>query len=397
MLTASTSAPADLSGRKRKSDPGVDVDTVVLSIIETLRGEQLFSSIEEDDWEVLTKKVRKNPTLPKMSRPFTEARPFYSSLFEPKIGSINLFEDETADPAADEDEELTVPDIYCEAADALRKNELWENIREHVVMETSCRTAIDLILLTAIKLAQQQIDQNEDVDSAIRARHSPDDNSRGWVVLHQEVDIPDQALLTKVSFHGVLDYLIGIVSTEFARQALKSGKFLDRNKLRIRGEFLDDTQNLLATVTESKAKLTGHNPAAWAQVTAQGAAMTVLTHRPSVMATLTDGVIWRFARISKIPDENRSIQRASSSSKSRPSPTARPATNRRKSEQLATSSSKRSSLPTVSEKRPPFTSACTRDLDIFDAGDLAIILRLLTLTIIASPEEFVEQALAGST
>jgi hypothetical protein len=63
MLTASTSAPADLSGRKRKSDPGVDVDTVVLSIIETLRGEQLFSSIEEDDWEVLTKKVRKNPTV----------------------------------------------------------------------------------------------------------------------------------------------------------------------------------------------------------------------------------------------------------------------------------------------------------------------------------------------
>lgn len=55
------------------------------------------------------------------------------------------------------------------------------------------------------------------------------------------------------------------------------GKFLDRNKLRIRGEFLDDTQNLLATVTESKATLTGHNPAAWAQVTAQGAAMTVLT------------------------------------------------------------------------------------------------------------------------
>jgi hypothetical protein len=58
-------------------------------------------------------------------------------LFEPEIGSINLFEDETADPAADEDEELTVPDIYCEAADALRKNELWENIREHVVMDVS--------------------------------------------------------------------------------------------------------------------------------------------------------------------------------------------------------------------------------------------------------------------
>jgi hypothetical protein len=76
-----------------------------------------------------------------MSRPFTEARPFYSSLFEPEIGSINLFEDETADPAADEDEELTVPDIYCEAADALRKNELWENIREHVVMEVSIGAA----------------------------------------------------------------------------------------------------------------------------------------------------------------------------------------------------------------------------------------------------------------
>ncbi|KAJ6551349.1 hypothetical protein B0H19DRAFT_166741 [Mycena capillaripes] len=398
MLTPSTSAPADLSGRKRKSDPGVDVDAVVLSVMETLRGERFFSAIEEDDWEVLTEKVRKNPTLPKTSRLFTEARPFYSSLFELKVGSIKLFEDRVADPAADEDEELTVPDVYREAAEALRKNELWENVREHVVMEneTSCRTAIDLILLTAIKLAQQQIDQNEDVDSAIRARHSPDDNSSGWVVLHQEVNIPDQALLTKVSFHGVLDYLIGIVSAEFAQQALKSGKFLERNKLRIHSEFLDDIQNLLATITESKAKLTGHNPAAWAQVTAQGAAMTVLTHRPSVMATLTDGVIWRFVRISKIPDENLSVQRASSLPKSRPSPAARPATNRRKSDRLATSSSKRSSLPTVQEKRPPFKSACTRDLNIFDDEDLATILRLLTLTIIASPEKFVEQALAGS-
>jgi hypothetical protein len=34
------------------------------------------------------------------------------------------------------------------------------------------------------------------------------------VVLHQEVDVPDQTLLPTVAFHGILDYLIGVVSAK---------------------------------------------------------------------------------------------------------------------------------------------------------------------------------------
>ena len=86
---------------------------------------------------------------------------------------------------------------------------VWQN-------ETSCRTAIDLILLTATKLAQQQIKQNKVIEDTIRARHSvpSDDDDSGWVVLHQEVVIPDQALSGNVYFHGILDHLIGIVSAK---------------------------------------------------------------------------------------------------------------------------------------------------------------------------------------
>ncbi|KAJ7217733.1 hypothetical protein GGX14DRAFT_597667 [Mycena pura] len=366
--------------------------------METLRRETMFCGIEEDDWISLTEKVRKNPTPSRVSRPFTEAMPFYSFLFAKTVDRINLLEDRLPG-ASDEDEALAIPDIYQEAADALRKNELWENVREHVVMdnETSCRTAIDLILLTAIKLAQQQIQQNKVIEDTIRARHSipSDDDDSGWVVLHQEVIIPDQALSGNVYFHGILDYLIGIVSAKRARAVLQRGKFLVRDDVHPYQSLTRDIETILATLTESKAKLFENHLKAWAQLTSQGAAMTVLTGRPEVMATLTDGVVWEFARISKIPDNERSIQTVSQeSSKSRP--TARPQTDRRKSQRLASGSEKRSSLAAVPEKRAPFKAACTRTLDIFHGQDLAIVLRLLTLTIIATPEQFVEQALTGS-
>ncbi|KAJ6550866.1 hypothetical protein DFH09DRAFT_1168483 [Mycena vulgaris] len=276
--------------------------------------------------------------------------------------------------------------------------------------ETSSRTAIDLVLLTAIDLAQQQIAEKQDVDEALRARHSlngpklcvADGREVGsWVVLHQEVDIPGQPLLPGLALHGILDYLIGVVAASDAVDALSNTSFLTTAGLYANRDVLQHSGKSLASVQEAKSWKKMDSKKAWAQVTAQGAALCVLTKRPSVINTLTDGVRWQFVRVTKIPDQdppsqprktarsNRSNQPASTSAATSSASASISPSHRRTSQRLAPQGS---APPTVSEKARPFKATSTRLLNIFEGRDLEIILQLLTLSILSSPQEFEELA-----
>ncbi|KAJ7820896.1 hypothetical protein B0H13DRAFT_2377678 [Mycena leptocephala] len=308
---------------------------------------------------------------------------------------------EDSDPA-NSDDPMAPPNTYHQAAAELEDNILWKSVREHVVVEneTSCKTAIDLVLLTAINLAQQQIATKKDVDDTLRTRHHiVGDNDSSWVVLHQDVDVPDQDLLPTVAFHGILDYLIGVVSATNAQETLKFSKaYLTAADLKLLPSLRENIRTGLALVFESKTKSEVRNTETWAHVAAQGAALTVYMNRPSIMNILTDGQYWQFVYIGKIPDQDRSAKAAAAATSSRPAG----GSGNRRSTRLA-SSTKKPSLPPVAEtpRSAPFKSASTRFFNILEEGNLAIILclltltiilRLLTLTIISSPEEFVQLA-----
>ncbi|KAJ6550870.1 hypothetical protein DFH09DRAFT_1366626 [Mycena vulgaris] len=403
MLTASQSESAALGGRKRKAEE-LDVGAIYSYILERLRQQRFFSAIEKDDWEELTAQMLRDPQLPASpftSRPFKDTQPFHNDIFEAEVGQVDLREDagKMRPPLEDEDHSLPPPDdLYVEAAAALRKNVLWRGVQEHVVMdnETSSRTAIDLILLTAVNIAQQQIAEKQDVDEALRALGS-------WVVLHQEVDIPDQLLLPGVALHGILDYLVGVVSARAVGNAFKSEKsFLTKNGLYAPSNALQHIGKSLASVLEAKARKTMDTEKAWARVTAQGAALCMFTKRPSVINTLTDGLRWQFVHVTKIPDPVLPFQpqKAARSKRSNETPSTSASTSstsasgslRRTSRRIA---SKEPALPTVSEKIKPFKAARTRMLNIFQGRDLEIVLRLLTLAILSSPEDFEKLAAAA--
>ncbi|KAJ7016304.1 hypothetical protein C8F04DRAFT_1069988 [Mycena alexandri] len=225
MLSASQSDSYALGTRKRKAED-LDAGALFTAVLNRLRQHHRFVAIEQDDWEDATSEILLDAELSESAfppKPFTDALPFYNDLFYKNTGDILVAEDSEPFPGAD-DSDPSPANRYDEAAAALRENTLWKSVKAHVVMEneTSCRTAIDLVLLTAMELAQQQIAESPDVDDALCARHSLEEyesNSldsdvrevRSWVVLHQELDIPDQELLPGMFLHSTFDYLLGVV------------------------------------------------------------------------------------------------------------------------------------------------------------------------------------------
>ncbi|KAJ7736882.1 hypothetical protein B0H16DRAFT_110892 [Mycena metata] len=322
------------------------------------------------------------------SRPFTEARPFLQDLFETGRQDIPI-------PASRVQSGDDAPARWDEAAAALRQNVLWKSVEQHFVMgeETSCRTAIDLVVLTAIDLAQSQMAHDGAVDDAVSTRHALSDpkqtDSNGhqvgsWVVVHQEVEVPSQPLLPGLALHGILDYLIGVVSAKQAHDAFDAGDgFLRPATLDGPLEPLEHVAgSTVASIIEAKTGIQDDMACYQAQATAQGAALCLLTERTSIINALTDGVYWKFFRVSKTPDE---VLRPTKSTRARRATTsALPTEGRRTSQQLAT---KAAGMTTISEKKP-FKVASTRFLNIFKGRDLALVLRLLTLSILETPEDF---------
>lgn len=80
-----------------------------------------------------------------------------------------------------------------------------------------------MILLTAIRLSQRRIIQEDAVDKDLAERHSfshrpvqPQGIGKKistWILIQPEVTVPDQDLKPQFAVHGVLDYLIGMRAT----------------------------------------------------------------------------------------------------------------------------------------------------------------------------------------
>ncbi|KAJ6462523.1 hypothetical protein C8R45DRAFT_1080631 [Mycena sanguinolenta] len=257
---------------------------------------------------------------------------------------------------------------YQDAAEALKDTQHWQGVERHVMMssEMSCRTAIDMVLIAAIDLAQKNLVENPEIDAEVSKRHNLkgpkccDPSGRkyaSWIVLHQEVEVPDQPLTDTIAAHGVLDYLIGAVPTASVTARLNAGgQFLTRD-IYGRGDTAKKIRQSMTSIQEAKAESTFADEKSCAQAQAQGAAMCIDSQRGSVVNTLTDGVRWRFFQVNKNTKAKK----------------------------------KNGSAP----RRKPFKAASTRVFNIFHGRDLEIILRLLTISILSDWADFGELA-AGS-
>ncbi|KAF8147151.1 hypothetical protein K438DRAFT_2090895 [Mycena galopus ATCC 62051] len=338
MIPASFSESSSLAARaqKRKAHE-LDPVAIYKHVMQRLRQDHLFAAHEEDDWNAVTAKMLEDPSLPKpiLSRPFTDASSFYNELFgsEPVT---EIYAAEDTNPSA------PVNPTYEAAATALEENVLWQGVREHIVHdnEASCRTAIDMVVLTAVDLAQKEIEE------------------QSWVVLHQKVSISDQQMLPSLALHGIIDYLLKVISAIDARLAARG--------------MADCLRSGLLSILEAKSDSTFHSAKSWAQVAAQGTALSVRddvcifpSGRASIINTLTDGRRWRFARVSM---------------RTRPDP-------KRRSTRLS------AKAPPADPKVAPFTTARTPVYNIAEHRDLAVVLRLLTISILSAAEDF--ERLAG--
>ncbi|KAJ7736889.1 hypothetical protein B0H16DRAFT_1572994 [Mycena metata] len=352
MLSASQSESSGLGPSRRlkrqDDDTTLDLGAALRILLKKLREDTLFAAVEDEDWAKLTTRMVADPVGAVMSRPFTEARPFYEDLFQPEVELIpcEVRSSKKKGPRPPSQE-----DRYDVAAAALRKNPLWKGVEEHVVMhgETSCRTAIDLIAITAVDLAQQEIANQDAVDQALCARHSlperGEEEPGSWVVLYRDVDVDPQPLLPGLAMDGILDYLFVVVAEQRVHNASKSGRFLTQALLQDPPEGRQHIGKALALVSVAEAK-TMHTNKAWAQATAQGAALCVSTTRSSVVNTLTDGTEWKFICVSKTPDQP---------------VTSNPNQRRRSSTRVAATASKMAPIPEIQ----PFTAESTRWLNIF--------------------------------
>ncbi|KAJ7219874.1 hypothetical protein B0H12DRAFT_313525 [Mycena haematopus] len=374
MIPTSFSESSSLGsrGQKRKAkDNELDPVAVYKHIMDRLRQESLFAAHEEDDWNAVIEKMLHDPSLPKpiLSRPFTDAHPFYNDLFgaEPETDLHALEDLNPSDP---------LNPVYDAAATALEQNVLWQGVRDHIIHgnETSCRTAIDMVVLTAVDLAQKQIEENSVVDQQLRATHSLSDRKLGRsnrppvhsrAVLHQEVSIPDQEMLPSLAFHGIIDYLLAVISAIDARRG-NGNDFMMR---RVPGTAIDNLRRGLLAILEAKSDSTFLSNKSWAQAATQGAALCVMTGRESTINTLTDGRRWRFARVSK---------------------RTRDPEDRKRNKRLSGKAPELRREPKI----PPFTTASTQVYNISDHRDLAIVLRLLTISILSAAEDF-ERLAAG--
>ncbi|KAJ7217035.1 hypothetical protein GGX14DRAFT_601810 [Mycena pura] len=391
MLPNSQSESSGLKNGKRKRVSN-DVQDIIGKILAVARRELPLSDIDDDEWETIAKNVSSDAELfpDGVQVPFTGALPFFGDLCGP-IEHLDICEDmkqATGDGAS----------VYDEAAMSLQESPLWRGVREHVIMEieTSCRTAIDLVLLTAVNLAQRHICETPEIDDALRIRHSLvhpapyDFRTASWVAIQQDVDIPGQSVRRGLAFNGIIDYLLTIVSTK--RVAHARHAFLDASNvyggLGAEERLFKIHDTLAAAIIEAKTKWSMKTKTTMAQVASQGAALCILAKRTAVINTLTNGVEWRFFRISKESDQVSPAPSDEHNAGPRQiASTARNPPDLRSSSLRSATKMKSAPLPTAEEA---FNIATTRTLDIFVGRDLAIVLRLLTISILSKPEEFGE-------
>ncbi|KAJ6584102.1 hypothetical protein DFH09DRAFT_266625 [Mycena vulgaris] len=360
MLPTSSSTPSGLGSKRRLSDFDDDLEiyTRVMNMLwadEAIKSR--FSGTNgHKEWKQLTKRTLKK-NFPKISKPFTEGGAFYQEVFSSTDGQLDVKEIEMDNGTTLEDpREPVLVDKYQQAADALIKNPLWVRVKKHVLVknETGCRTVIDMVVLAAIDIAQQELSSDPTLDNEVCERYEfqrperpkrclPSDKLRSWILMNQEVTIPDQDLKAGLAFHGIPDYMVSVVNaakvhpfpTRFLR-ALEAGVYSSDT---VKGHGV-------ASIMEAKSHSTMDSSDARAQVLVQGAALCVYTKRRTVVNVLTDGTMWKFHTVSKTPDEE------------------------------------------LNEGDKPFQASETCALDVLHPGHLAIVIRLLTAAILFPAEDF---------
>ncbi|KAJ6462515.1 hypothetical protein C8R45DRAFT_1080627 [Mycena sanguinolenta] len=360
-----SSSQSESSGLKRKAEEPLDAAAVYKYVLDDLRKDAL-ADVSQPQWRRILSKALRNPKLLKLDtlwsrRPFTDGWNFAEEVIEEDQDGLHVDEDTQA-PSDNSGNK------YQDAAEALKHMQHWQGVERHVMMssEMSCRTAIDMVLIAAIDLAQKNLVENHEIDAEVSKRHKlkgpkcRDPSGRkyaSWIVLHQEVEVPDQPLTDTIAAHGVLDYLIGAVPTASVTARLNAGgQFLTRD-IYGRGDTAKKIRQSMTSIQEAKAESTFADEKSCAQAQAQGAAMCIASQRGSVVNTLTDGVRWQFFQVSKNTKAKK----------------------------------KNGSAP----RRKPFKAASTRVFNIFHGRDLEIILRLLTISILSDGADFAELA-AGS-
>ncbi|KAJ6576681.1 hypothetical protein DFH09DRAFT_366019 [Mycena vulgaris] len=357
MLSSSASEGSSLNSKRRSSENLDELDPSLLKRFMNLLWEEreVKEHFAEREWKRLGNTVSKKK--PKLSLPFTEAISVYQDLFEDSDDILYLKEDldTRTEKAASTSEE--------QAATALLDNALWTGVQEHVVVqnETRGRTIIDLVLIAAIEIAQDEVASNDFVDKSLGQRHGFDvadkkkyPGVQSWLLLHQEVKIPDQDLKVGLAFHGVLDYMVAVVPKEMLIPTQDKSNFFGAGL----SALLSPQQfaKSMVYIQEAKSLTTMESNEAEAQVIVQGATMCKLTNRPNVTNVLTNGHYWTFYVISK---------------------------------------KSKSKFPGGDKREKLFRYSKTRPLNVLRSEDLPIILRLLKAAILFSPEEFASVAETG--
>ncbi|KAJ6493284.1 hypothetical protein C8R45DRAFT_989302 [Mycena sanguinolenta] len=295
-----------LAGLRRQKE----AEKLASDFLQRLRQDAPFSSFEEDKWEEITSKILRDLPVPA------------PSLNHDSLSAIT--NDEAAAP--------------------LRDNILWKAVEKQVLIKekSSRRSAVDLIIGTAIDVAQKEITRNLKVDLALGARHrleahnwrDPDGKAGSQIVLRRKIEIPSQRVSPELAFYGTLDLVLAVVPARNAKDALESD-----DTPYAATDFIHNLKSRLATVVieANNADKPIESKNAQAEAATQGASLCVFTDRPSVVTVLTDGRKWQFSQVTRLK------------------------------------------MPDLDSK--PFKIAKTRMFDISRGQDIAIVIRLLTVAV----------------
>ncbi|KAJ7150303.1 hypothetical protein C8R46DRAFT_1124559 [Mycena filopes] len=407
------SLPLRLSSAKRRLPQEVNAPAIYSHLFERLRSETSLGGIlDEAQWARMTEPLLKDARLPpctpsRVSAPFTDTLTFLSELVSDHVEDIGTAEDHTK-RLADSNSVFTLDDPpvdrYAEASASLTSNPLWVDLFRHSVQAhgASCRSVTHLVVIAAIRLAQDELARHEELDIALAQRHYSEFESepthkceahpgsgsaRNWVVLHQNLDVPAQNVLPQLELHGILDYLVGVVPANEARVELHRNVNVPimASSLFPGTTLANELRQGFSSILEAKSESTLSSTKFFAQAIGQGAAMCTLGGRACVITTLTDGIQWQFLVVEKAQAEaGQKRARASTS-------LAPPASKRRTSSRLKASASSSRPDPVLQEVPVPlpFRASRTRLFDISRRPrDLAIVLRLLVLSFIEKPESF---------
>ncbi|KAJ6584685.1 hypothetical protein B0H19DRAFT_1249631 [Mycena capillaripes] len=160
---------------------------------------------------------------------------------------------------------------------------------------------INLLILTAIRLAQREILNKDELDKLLAERHKrpgeiwqPSVSTkltdvgkavRSWVVFEPQIDISDQDLGSGRVVHGILDYIIGVVSAQQVNIVWD-----DPERPFTAGGLECSTSSISVTKEFGDAE---------GQVLTQGASLCISTKRSAMVNVLTDGSRWQFYLINR--------------------------------------------------------------------------------------------------